>query len=310
MQSYQEDLPTIMHPDSVPIKPRRRHHTVLLVLIGIVLALLIAGLWLLHHVRVIDDQSSALSAAQQRTIAPWQGTWVRRDGTNFDAAELTIAQSPRVPSGAVFHLKVSHGADVNILTNSNDTQSPIGTFSIKGSTAKYTSTSPSCTATFSLSPDHQVLHIDSTCSDPTAAAPAISFTGDYHKDGTVRQITLADTALFATNTSLRDTFVSLVGEYVPVFERTMMQEEHTADLDSLKADVTAFSVVHAYTEKESIVMVAPGNKIWAAVIDWDEAKQHSIVRYFTNVAAWKHKLPKTIEAWRATFTSHTVLYQN
>lgn len=306
MQSYQEDLPTIMHPDSVLIKPRRRHHTVLLVLIGIVLALLIAGLWLLHHVRVIDDQSTAISAAQQRAIAPWQGTWVRRDGTNFDTAELTIAQSPRVPSGAVFHLKALHGADVRTLTNIDGANTPTGTFVLKSATATYTT--DTCTATFALAPDNQAIHIDTDCQDPAGTQPLLS--GDYYKDGTVRQITLADTALFSINASARDAFVSLVGEYVPVFERTMMQEEHTPDLDGLKADVTAFSVVHAYTEKESIIMIAPDNKIWAAVIDWDEAKQHSIVRYFTNVAAWKHKLPKTIEAWRSTFTSHTVIYQN
>ena len=67
------------------------------------------------------------------------------------------------------------------------------------------------------------------------------------------------------------------------------------DLDGLNAHVASYWVRGIATTNAAIVM-RRGNDLWIGLLVFD-AKNDVRMRYYTNVPAWKKRVPKTIQAW-------------
>ncbi|WP_175957429.1 lysozyme inhibitor LprI family protein [Burkholderia sp. BCC0405] len=67
------------------------------------------------------------------------------------------------------------------------------------------------------------------------------------------------------------------------------------DLDGLNAHVASYWVRGIATTNAAIVM-RRGNDLWIGVLVFD-AQSNVRMRYYTNVPAWKKRVPKTILAW-------------
>jgi uncharacterized protein len=67
------------------------------------------------------------------------------------------------------------------------------------------------------------------------------------------------------------------------------------DKDGLGAKVTD-CFVRGLANTNAAVMMAKGTQLWIGLLVFDKRNQ-SRMRYYTNVPAWKQKLPRTIQAW-------------
>lgn len=67
------------------------------------------------------------------------------------------------------------------------------------------------------------------------------------------------------------------------------------DKDSLGAKVTD-CFVRGLANTNAAVVMAKGSQLWIGLLVFDQRNQ-SRMRYYTNVPAWKQKLPRTIQAW-------------
>lgn len=68
------------------------------------------------------------------------------------------------------------------------------------------------------------------------------------------------------------------------------------DLDALGAVVREY-LVHTRDTPASAIVMRHGTELWLGLLVAD-AQREPHLRYYTNVAAWKGRLPKTIQAWR------------
>jgi hypothetical protein len=277
--------------------------------------------WILSKI----DQSYPEITATNTTpssVSDWQGHWILVGSDQFSGSDMTVSSLTK--TGFTFDISSSDGGDSGEWTNYQVNQSTgkneiVGTMSIEGDVAHYTddptnafkdiNAGKPCTGTFTLSNDGVSLFVKTNC-DQYYAGNGVYFDGTYRKD--VKTLDTADLRqlyAFKANPQSYSVFTSLVGNTLKTFNNNDMQEDQIDDLDGFGASVSGIAVAHLYTENESIIMVAPNNQIWAATIDWD-AQNNQKVDYFTNVPAWKNKLPKTIKAWMANFNEYPVVYEN
>ena len=255
-------------------------------------------------------------STQEKSQSVWEGDWILNDSNNFNYSEIKIKHSDIDPNSFIFNIDAQNGANSGTWSNEEDGK-VTGTLIVKGVVATYSdelekqddgTMAPICTATFKLSTDEKTLSLDTNC-DQLYAGYGVYFGGDYQKDNKIKNVALQDVDIFKNNSSAYTAFNSLVGDYAKNFTGTLMLQNDEKDLDGFKASVVSLAVGHAYTELESIIMVTPDNKIWAATIDWDDVKKESVIRYFTNVSQWKKRLPKTIDSWRTGFKDYKVIYE-
>lgn len=74
------------------------------------------------------------------------------------------------------------------------------------------------------------------------------------------------------------------------------------DLDNLNFTVVKGAVSGLYTIMECIIMYDKQGRFLLAAIDDD------LVKYYTNIAEFERKLPKTIQEWRTPFKEKHVAY--
>ncbi|HEX7816544.1 lysozyme inhibitor LprI family protein [Dyella sp.] len=67
------------------------------------------------------------------------------------------------------------------------------------------------------------------------------------------------------------------------------------DKDGLGASVTD-CFVRGLAPTNAAVVMSKGSQLWIGMLVLDK-QNNSRLRYYTNVPAWKHKLPRTIQAW-------------
>ncbi len=116
----------------------------------------------------------------------------------------------------------------------------------------------------------------------------------------VQKTKLEQSSFFAAHPGAYTSFKELVGDALPEFESTVGTE--SSDTDSiLRADIGLFTV-QKEDEKlaenvASIILIVPGNKIWAAIIYRSGSGAIVQLHYYTNVPEWEHKLPQSIKKW-------------
>lgn len=116
-------------------------------------------------------------------------------------------------------------------------------------------------------------------------------------------------AIFA-NKAQHDGFFALVGtEMYELFAFNMQgfdkQEQEASD--GFKATVIVGAAYGLFMTNEAIILYDERGKYWAATLDF--VGDQGLVRYFTNDAKFKKKLPATIEKWRERFPDYDLNFQ-
>jgi hypothetical protein len=278
-------------------------------------AVVIGGVYYYFH-----KNSPAVLQENSVPASAWEGTWVRLDSNNFDYSVIKISDA--TSKNFKFELEARDGLNTGNWGNNEEKyglEAGSTRLSIDGSRAYYEDKSsidtledgtivPLCHADFILSEDKQDLHIDTNCDFNGYAGFEVSFVGDYRKDVVTEKITLEDSNLFLNNQKNYNIFKQLVGTHIKAFDDTAMMEINSTEEEG-SLEIAHFVVAHGFSLYESIITTTDDGKIWAAVIDRDDADKEMVVRYFTNVVEWKNKLPEEIEKWRKAFSDYPVIYQ-
>lgn len=109
------------------------------------------------------------------------------------------------------------------------------------------------------------------------------------------------------NKAQHDGFLALVGQKMYELFAFNMQgfEKQTQEAgDGFKATVVVGAASGLFMTNEAIILYDGRGKYWAATLDF--VGDQGLVRYFSNDATFKKKLPPTIEHWRERFPEYEV----
>lgn len=245
---------------------------------------------------ILDTQAPAPKQEHTQQVAQnatWLGTYVRENSVFGANATLTILEEH--DSNLRFKLASSQGAHIgNIEAAATKT----------GDVAVSTIVDSPCTVSFHKS--EQTITIQARDCGEFHGARA-EFDGVYELNGTIRSLTLAELGgeypIFRSTEEI-NTFTQMVKPaYVELYAQSFVDVFEGEDKDALDARVYRGAVPGLSTSMEAIIMIGEKeDTMWAAVI------QDNVVVYTTNVPAYAHTLPKTIDLWRERFKDKHVLY--
>ncbi|MBI5917219.1 MAG: hypothetical protein HY842_17750 [Bacteroidetes bacterium] len=166
-----------------------------------------------------------------------------------------------------------------------------------------------CELRFDLQPDH--VQVEQPSSNLSCGFGARAYAGGrYERLHLVRNATLLvgtdEDAVFPT-AALHDEFRKLVGDEIyKTFAFNMQIKER--NVNKAGQTVIAGSVPGLFRSNEAIIVYGPGNKIWAATLDYVAGSEEPVLRYFTNDATSAGELNPDIEAWREGFKEYKVVF--
>lgn len=241
-----------------------------------------------------NADSIKTAASIQSTNKSWLGKWERRIWQNYASLEITGIRNDSI----AFHLEASSGGHLGELEDTAVVKHNLAIF--------FTKDDPdTCLIRFNLSGDSviTVQKVKGFC----GAGMGVTFNGEYKNVKYLPEKEPAETlkSLGVLKTAKADSiFRKLVGDDYTLFLNTTQLGHEEEDIDNLHTKVQVSAVRGMYTSMENIVMIDASDHIWAAVIDNNDNSVH----YFTNVSAWKKRLPKTIDSWRERFKTYPVVY--
>lgn len=124
----------------------------------------------------------------------------------------------------------------------------------------------------------------------------ITFDGDFVREGQGKSITLTDLEVFRDKEQ-EEVFKKLTRKDYGLFINSFMCIAEDKDLDDLRAFVHDGWVTRLAKCYDSIVMVTPDSRIYAAIIVMNYDDDGDAVKYYTNDPKYYGHLPKTIESW-------------
>jgi hypothetical protein len=124
----------------------------------------------------------------------------------------------------------------------------------------------------------------------------VTFAGDYSKGKAKKRIDNFVTYEVFPNVSLDKKFKNLVGKDYEEFLNDFHLYGEDESADTFKAKVFSGCIRGLCAYNAAIIMFDADESIWAAVIDAGNDENIEI-RYYTNSADWKTKMPKSIENW-------------
>lgn len=115
------------------------------------------------------------------------------------------------------------------------------------------------------------------------------------------------------NKKLHDAFKKAVGDVnyeIFAFNMQMVEKQEKHPKDAFEAEAKSGIVAGNPSYYEAIILNNRRGDFWAATIDIEGEKEKEVVRYFTNVAEYRQKLPYTIDVWRKNFSHYPVIFMN
>ena len=166
-----------------------------------------------------------------------------------------------------------------------------------------------CVLVFELKDDLIEIEQPSTNFDCGFGARAYA-SGNYDRKNLIKKATLGvgtgEDAVFPSQV-LHDTFKSLAGdEMYELFAFNMQEKEIEKKANGLT--VVTGAIPGLFRTNDAVIVFDKKGVIWAATLDVDETTNESLVRYFTNDAASKRKLPPEIQSWREGFKDYRLIY--
>jgi uncharacterized protein len=233
--------------------------------------------------------SGQLSSAAAFSIEGLAGEWTRVGVTQHDSSTLIIKNMTTAGFGFdVSAFSGAHSGEIEGVAVRNAAE------------AVFKDEETRCEVRFSRKSDHLFISTSEECL--SMGGIGVTFDGEYGKGKVEAQTpTLAALGILAGNVT-ENAFSALVGKDYELFLSRFHLRSDQDDLDGLGAKVVSGGVRGLYTSMEAIVMSRPDGTILAAVIDDD------VVKYFSNDANFKEKLPVTIDKWRERFAEKKVIF--
>jgi hypothetical protein len=225
----------------------------------------------------------------------WWGFWNSGDGSGASGGQLLIAQSSA--RAFSFHLQTFNGSHLGQVNGFAEFTSR---YAAEANIQESWNEGEVCRLRFRISdkdPTHMEVEEVSGCQN--FHGMGARFDGRF----TRRREALFDLG-FMNELELQKLFTITGQYYEPMMDRFAGCGKHEwGDTDI--SGLAFFGLVRGLgTIMEGILMKGTRGELWAAYID-DER-----VRYFTTEPAYKHHLPKTIEAWRSRFREKEVLFMD
>ncbi|KRR05582.1 hypothetical protein CQ10_13835 [Bradyrhizobium valentinum] len=241
--------------------------------------------------RAAMEAGPASNLASGREANLWWGEW------HFDAASAggTLFIRDVGPCGFLFDLEVSHGAHSGFIT----AYGRIVSRDIAYCRLSNGETEPEGELIFRRRIDNgrRIIEVEEASPCIYFRGARASFGGNFVRDrepwfdrGFMNELEIA-----RLHRMLGKNLEKMRNCTSDVSERDNLDEE-------VMARVVSGGVAGLYTIMESIVMFNGNGEMWAAYID------DAMVRYFTNVPAYRNVLPKTIDDWRSGFADMPVDY--
>jgi len=231
---------------------------------------------------------------KQSPVAPLSidrlaGEWTRVGDTPADPSTLTISNA--TTTGFAFEVSAASGGNSGIIE---------GVAVRDDAEAVFKDRETKCNVRFSWGSDYLFLSPSPDCL--SMGGMGVTFHGEYRKGKVERRTpTLTELGILAANVTEK-AFSALVGKDYELFLSRFHLRSDETDLDGLGAKVVSGGVRGLYTFMEAIVMSRSDGTILAALIDDD------VVKYFSNDAKFKTKLPITIDKWRGNFADKKVIF--
>lgn len=111
------------------------------------------------------------------------------------------------------------------------------------------------------------------------------------------------------NKAQHDGFFALVGSKMYelfAFNMQGFEKQEQEPGDGFKATVVVGAAVGMYMTNEAILLYDGRGKYWAATLDF--VGEQGLIRFFTNDAKFKKKLPASIEKWRERFPEYELTF--
>ncbi len=215
------------------------------------------------------------------SIKDYEGGWTGKNSTVFDISSININPiNTNQFSFVISSISGANDASFEGLANIKDDKAD-GIFNDDSLI--------DCNIKFSF--DKNIIKLENTSkSEVICLGVGTYFDGEYARDVKLKEVSVEN--VFEEEIKFEE-FKRLVGNDIKLFNNTAQSIFEVKDLDNINAKVNISSVRGLGKIMESIIMVDPTGKIWAAVIDSDK----KVIRYYTNVFAYKNSLPKTIQEW-------------
>lgn len=214
----------------------------------------------------------------------WQGKWELDSGAASVGGVIDITGN-----GPAYHVSLAANNGANTGALEGDITVANGRASFKGG-----EDAPACRLDFAL--HGQRLTLDQHQTD-CGAGMGVSFGGTYLPARAAASRPKPDLAsMKLLDAAQNDAARRLLGK--DDYEALLFTANLCGDIedkDGLGAKVTD-CFVRGLANTNAAVVMAKGTQLWIGLLVFDKRNQ-SRMRYYTNVPAWKQKLPGTIQAW-------------
>ncbi|RDU95828.1 DUF1311 domain-containing protein [Trinickia dinghuensis] len=247
----------------------------------------------LHERNACDSAAPCLSDRYRERLAQLAGTPLATN--RWEQTWMLDVDNPTVGGQLTFTGKAPHLSFELSVYNGGHTSESEGDVTLVGETASY-SNSDGCKLTFTRA--NQTIGVTEN-SGPTACGEAmgVSFGGKYVTFAAFNAKPSANLVSLKVleNRGEDDAARALLGADYDTLVSTINLGSGTDDLDHLGAHAQNFFVRGLANTNAAIVM-NNGSQLWIGLLVFDKSNNVRM-RYYTNVPAWKKRVPKTILAW-------------
>ena len=236
----------------------------------------------------ISAQTGIISQTAKKNT--WNGVW--KVPSRFTGSVLTIKKQTTTKFN--FVIEAFNGANLGEITGIAEIKGNKAYFDDRESIGK-NAEKYGCRLTFTLK--KSFINLDQTSECSAYAGNAVYFIGEFYKGS---QNILPDDFVsndVFPNHALDRKFKSLVGSdyetFLNAFHLIFQDDDNADDFD---AKVISACVRGICPYNAAIIVFDTKGNLWAAVLTAED-EEKTTVNYYSNVADWTDKLPKTIENW-------------
>ena len=143
-----------------------------------------------------------------------------------------------------------------------------------------------------------------------------AYASGYYDNQLIKEnpaLSFGDQGIFVS-AEQHDKFKSWIGEKVYLDIAFNMHYTKHSELNSeeenLKGKLSKGMVMGMLTSHEAIILHDGDSAFWTATIAFLDGENNTpVIRYFTNQAEWKKKLPKAFDEWREAFSDYEIVFE-
>ncbi len=237
----------------------------------------------------------------------WNGVW--SVSTRFAPATLTI--KPLTKTKFKFTIESMNGANMGEISGVAKINGSRAFFNDRESTGKASDERTDCRLTFTKR--GKIIKVEQTFECQRFAGLGVFFGGDYEKGKIKKQIDTLFSMEILPSAKIDRRLKLLVGsDYEKFVDSFQLRSDDERDTE-LNASIVSGCVRGICPWNAAIVVFDAQGNLWASVIHIDK-QEKVFALYYSNVAEWVGKLPKSIENWinekRESSEDLKIVYKN